>query len=103
MRLSHSQVFDIVLHMAIDAHIFEVVELIRNGAIISGDNMQSNLFRQRCLEFAYHKLSTNVIPRMIEDGTLSNNDKLENLTDVNVLLQKNVIRPELAQITQAFV
>lgn len=93
----------LVLYMAIDAHIFDVIELIRNGAIVSGDDTQVNLFRQRCLEFAYHKLCTNVIPRMVEDGMLTNTNRLENLTDRDVLLQKNLIRPELTQVRPAFV
>ena len=89
--------------MGFENELFDVVELVRNGAIVTGNDMQTNLYRQRCLEFGYHKMCTTLIPELLKLGTLKSTERLENLVDTAVLHQKNCIRPELTQQRPAFV
>lgn len=71
-----------------------VLTLLRNGAVVAGDDKYAAAFRERCLEQAYLRLSEDVIPQMIADGCLASQDgntHLLNLMDVSAMLQKRVI------------
>ena len=88
--------------MDLNREFFEMLELLRNGAVITGDCVHTNLYRQRCLEHALHALCTSLVPALIAKGILKETDRLANLIDVGVLHQKQCIRPEHSGAIPAF-
>jgi hypothetical protein len=90
------------IQMNFDEEFFDVLELLRNGALITGDCLQTNLYRQRCLEHALHTLSTSIVPALLAKGVLTANNRLENLIDIGCLHQKQCIRPKLSGAIPAF-
>ena len=75
--------------------VFEIIELLRNGAMISGNDHYTNYYRTRCLEQAYFRIVQDLSQALIDAKLLTLSAKLVNLLDVNVLYQKNAIQPEL--------
>ena len=88
--------------MNFNKEFFEIVELLRNGALITGDCAQTNLYRQRCLELALHALCTSLIPALMAKGVLKETNRLDNLIDIGSLHQKQCIRPEHSGAVPAF-
>ena len=91
------------MNNTINEELFEIIELLRNGAIISGDDMYTNLYRIRCLEQVYHRIcSNNVCGKLFEQGILNNqgswNRKWQNLLDITPLHTKTYIRPEFSGV-----
>lgn len=82
--------------------IFELVELLRNGALVTGSGSHTQLYRQRCLESAYHMLCTGIVPEMIGYGLVKSNARWESILDVGALFQKGSIRPEMSGARPAF-
>jgi hypothetical protein len=81
---------------------FDVIELMRNAAIVSGDCYQTNAYRQRCIEKAYHEMCLDLVPRLLELGVLKPSTTLSNLVDTSALHQKHLIRPEHSGARPAF-
>lgn len=77
--------------------VFEALEILRNGAAVTGDEQHANLFRQRCLELAFHRMCTSVVPDLIAKGLLQRRVEWDNLLDVSILFQNQCIRPDLAK------
>lgn len=77
--------------------VFEALEILRNGAAVTGDGQHTNLFRQRCLELVFHRMCTNVVPDLIAKGLVQQTVEWDNLLDVSVLFQNQCVRPELAR------
>jgi len=76
--------------------IIAIVELLKNGAFVSGNDPIVDAFRQRCLEQAFFRITTDVIPQLISSNTMRNSDRLKMLSDITSIEQKFIIRPELS-------
>ena len=76
--------------------IFEITEIIKNGAIISGNDSIVNAFRQRCLEQAFKRLTEDVIPELISRNIMRDSQPVKVLFDRTPVEQKYAIRPELS-------
>lgn len=63
----------------------DVIELLRNGAIVAGNDNFTNSYRTRCLEQAYFH---DIVPFLLESKLLDPSLKLENLIDLNAMYQK---------------
>ena len=72
----------------------EAMQLLSNGAVITGHHPHTHKYRQTCLEHAYHTLSTCVVPELVSMGILPDFVSLTAIKDVGVLFQKKVISRE---------
>lgn len=88
--------------MSIDKTVFEILELLRNGAGVCGDHAVSNQFRQKCIEHAYHEACLVLVPLLVNANVIKTSVKLENLVDIGPMLQKFVIRPELTGVAPLY-
>lgn len=77
--------------------LLEALELLRNGAAVTGQDAHTDLFRQRCLQLAFHRMCMNVVPELVAHGLVTETVPLRNLVDVGILFQNQCIRPELAK------
>lgn len=82
---------------SLERDLFEALELLRNGAAVTGQDAHTDLFRQRCLQLAFHRMCMNVVPELVARGLVMENVPLRNLMDVSILFQNQCIRPELAK------
>ena len=73
--------------------IFDVLELLRNGCIISGSTESTHAYRASCSEQAYYKMCTDVVPALVAQGTIPTEQRLENVCDIAAMAQKHLIRP----------
>lgn len=76
--------------------IYETIEILRNGAMITGQDTYTYLYRQRCLERAYLNMCQILVPEFIRQEWIkeNTNNRIACLTDVSVLDFKALIRPE---------
>ena len=57
--------------------IYEHIELLRNGAIVSSDDPVVNLFRQRCLEQAFFRFTTDLLPKLLAADVIKDSEQLK--------------------------
>ncbi len=77
---------------AIKTQLMSVLTLLRNGAIVAGDEQHTTEFRERCLEQAYMIASQDLTPALVALGILRDDDQcLNNLIDMSAMAQKAVI------------
>ena len=91
------------MNHTLNQELFEIMELLRNGSTISGDDRYTNLYRTRCLEQVFYRMCSNrVSGKLFENGVLSTDGdwdtKWKYLLDTSALHHKNYIRPEFSGI-----
>jgi hypothetical protein len=60
---------------SLNNELFDIVELLRNGACITGDDKETNLYRHRCLQQAYHRFThMNIMEKLVESKLLYTSD-----------------------------
>lgn len=79
-----------------DTFTFKVLQVLRNGAVVVGDDIHTNAYRQHCLEVAYYMTSTYIAPELMADGYLEDTNAALNVIDTSALIQQGLIRPDLA-------
>jgi hypothetical protein len=68
-----------------------VLVLLRNGATVSGTDGLFTEFKQKCLDRAFYEACTELVPLLVESGLVNSTERLENVCDIGVLLQKRAI------------
>ena len=76
--------------------IYDHIELLRNGAIVSNDDPVINLFRQRCLEQAFFRFTRTVLPKLIAAGLIQDSEQMQFLCKLNAIEDKFEIRTTLS-------
>ncbi len=69
----------------------ELLELLRNAAVVIGDGPDAAAFRKRCAKLAYHRACTLVVPDLVDKGLLKSDNSLRNLIDIGILFQNQCI------------
>lgn len=80
----------------IHKQLFELIELLRNGCIIVGDDSKTQMYRKYCLEKAYWKICIEIAPELISRNILEDNQELMNIIDISAMKQQSLIRPDLS-------
>jgi len=76
--------------------IFEHIELLRNGAIVSSNDPIVNAFRQRCLEQAFFRFTRQLLPKLIAADVIKDSEHLQFLCQITAIEDKFNVRPELS-------
>lgn len=69
----------------------ELLELLRNASAVIGDGPDAAAFRKRCVQLAYHRACTLVVPDLVDKGLLKEDNSFRNLIDINILFQNQCI------------
>lgn len=76
---------------AVQESVTELLELLRNASAVIGDGPDAAAFRKRCVQLAYHRACTLVVPALVEAGLLKETSSLSNLVDISILFQNQCI------------
>lgn len=77
----------------VQSELMAILELLRNGAIISGVDDYTAKYRQVCLEQAYRRASETLVPALVAYGVVLTDQRLENVIDISAMYQKFLISP----------
>ena len=69
----------------------ELLELLRNASVVVGNGPDAAAFRKRCVQLAYHRACTLVVPDLVEKKLLKADVSLSNLIDISILFQNQCI------------
>ena len=71
-----------------------MISLLRNAVTVVGDHQDTVLYRERCVDLAFHMFCTEIYPQFQSSGDVTNEDlsKWNALTDLSFLhAKKNIV------------
>lgn len=70
-----------------------MISLLRNSVTVIGDHTDTTLYRERCVDLAFHMFCTEIYPQLQQSGDITNEDisKWNALTDISFLHAKKNI------------
>lgn len=71
-----------------------MVSLLRNAVTVIGDHQDTVLYRERCVDLAFHMFCTEIYPQLQSSGDVTNEDlsKWNAITDLSFLhAKKNIV------------
>lgn len=71
-----------------------MISLLRNAVNVVGDHHDTVLYRERCVDLAFHMFCTEIYPQLQSSGDITNDEtsKWNALTDLSFLhAKKNIV------------
>jgi hypothetical protein len=79
--------------------IFNILELMKNGAMVSDDDKFINEYRELCLEQAFFRFTTDVLPDLLSRKIITCNERYRTtLINLKCISDKKDIRPDVCDI-----
>ena len=80
-------------------HIFDILEMMKNGAMVSDNDKFIDEYRQVCLEQAFFRFTTDVLPDLMSRKIITCNDRYRTiLINLSSISDKKDIRPSICDI-----
>ena len=80
-------------------HNFDILEMMKNGAMVSDNDKFIDEYRQVCLEQAFFRFTTDVLPDMMSRKIITCNDRYRTiLINLSSISDKKDIRPSICDI-----
>ena len=80
-------------------HIFDILEMMKNGAMVSDNDKFIDEYRQVCLEQAFSRFTTDVLPDLMSCKIITCNDQYRTiLINLSSISHKKDIRPRKGDI-----
>ena len=80
-------------------HVFDILEMMKNGAMVSDNDKFIDEYRQVCLEQAFFRFTTDVLPDLMSRKIIKCNDRYRTiLINLSSISDKKDIRPSICDI-----
>lgn len=68
----------------------QMLEALKNGSSVSGDNRATGHYREQSLESAFYIATQDILPILVNANLVTHTDRIANLADPAPIMQKHV-------------